>query len=325
MSIQKLNVLIVDDLHPAFFELISSDLFNITYLPRIQSADIGSALNDQDILILRSKVYVDADLCSLANRLKLVVRAGSGLDNLDTKWLSENDILFFNTAESNAQAVAEQTLGMLLNLMANIGKADREIRNGTWNREANRGDELEGKTVGIVGFGHTGSRFAKLLSGFGVQILAYDKYKSGFGYAGVKEADMNEIFSEADIVSLHIPLTEETVNMVNSHYINQFSKPLRLLNLSRGRIVNIEHIIEAIETKKIMGFGADVLPNERLSNLNAKELKELDQLRAFANVLLTPHIGGWTHQSYEKISINLAKKLHEYYPIGLEKIKPINV
>lgn len=313
MASDKINILVIDDLHPCFFEQAGMQDFEITYLPSINPSDVPLALVNTHVLIVRGKVIVDKELCQNANALQLIARAGSGVDNLDTDWLQTQGISYINTPEANSQAVAEHTLGMLLGLMANITKADKEVRDFEWDREGNRGDELEGKTMGIIGFGNTGSRFAKVLGGFGVQILAYDKYISGFGGGKVKETDMNEIFEKADIVSLHIPLTAETNNLVNTGFINLFSKPFRLLNLSRGGIVNTRDVLIALETKKIIGFGADVLQNERLNKLNNLELAEFEKLRSLSNVILTPHIGGWTNQSYKKISECLATKIKEFY------------
>lgn len=313
MASDKINILVIDDLHPCFFEQQGLQDFEITYLPSINPSEVSSALVDKHVLVVRGKVVVNKELCQHANTLQLVARAGSGVDNLDTDWLDKNGISYLNTPEANSQAVAEHTLGMLLSLMANITKADKEVRNFLWDREGNRGDELEGKTIGIIGYGNTGSRFAKVLGGFGVQILAYDKYVSGFGSAQVKETDMSEIFDAADIVSLHIPLTSETTNLVNKNFINQFSKPFRLLNLSRGGIVNTNDVLEALNTKKIIGFAADVLKNERLNKLNNLEMAEFEKLRSLSNVVLTPHIGGWTQQSYKRISESLATKIKEFY------------
>ena len=237
MARNKINILVIDDLHSCFMEQAGMQNFNITYLPGINPADVPLALTDKHVLIVRSKVNVNKELCIYANSLQLVARAGSGLDNLDIDWLDSKNINYISTPEANSQAVAEQTLGMLLSLLANITKSDKEVKNLIWDREGNRGDELEGKTIGIIGYGNTGSRFAKVLRGFGVNILAYDKYKSGFGDGKTQETDMAEIFEKADIVSLHIPLTAETENLINKNYINHFSKSIRLLNLSRGGIV----------------------------------------------------------------------------------------
>lgn len=308
-----MNILVIDDLHSCFFEQAGMEKFNITYLPEIEAKDVSSALVNQDVLVVRSKVFVNEELCKQANLLKLICRAGSGVDNLDIQWLEKQGIAYINTPEANGQAVAEQTLGMLLSLMANITKSDREVRNMVWDREGNRGDELEGKTLGVIGFGNTGSRFAKLISGFNTEVLVYDKYKTGFSTSYAKESNMEELFERSDLLSLHIPLTFETNQLVNSAFIQHFAKPFRLLNLSRGSIVNTEAVIDALESKKIIGFAADVLENERINQLNNLESIAFAKLRSFSNVVLTPHIGGWTHQSYKKISESLALKISAFF------------
>jgi len=313
MFSSKINILVIDDLHSCFFEQAGMDKFNITYLPEIGVKDVSTALLNQHVLVVRSKVFVNEELCKSANSLKLICRAGSGVDNLDTEWLDKMGIAFINTPEANGQAVAEQTLGMLLSLMANITKADREVRSMLWDREGNRGDELDGKTVGIIGFGNTGSRFAKLISGFNTEVLVYDKYKFGFSTSYAKESNMEDLYEKADILSLHIPLTFETQNLVNKQFIQIFSKPFRLLNLSRGAIVDTKAVIEGIESKKIIGFATDVLENEQINQLNNLESIVFTQLRSLSNVVLTPHIGGWTYQSYKKISESLALKISAFF------------
>ena len=287
--------------------------FNISYIPDIKSEDVKNALVNQQVLVVRSKVFVNAELCEMANSLQLVARAGSGVDNLDTDFLVSRGIAYINTPEANSQAVAEHTLGMMLGLLAKISKGDHEVRNHIWDREGNRGEELFGKTVGIIGYGHTGSRVAKLLSSFGVKTLAYDKYKSGFAEGHVIECDMNQIFEEADILTLHIPLTAETKHLVNTQFINQFKKPIWLLNLARGPIVATEDIILALDNKKIIGLGVDVLENERINQLNKKELDAFNALTSKSNVLLTPHVAGWTKQSYEQISMRLVEKISGFF------------
>jgi len=313
MSATQINILIIDDLHPCFFEQQGLQNFKITYLPEIKAEDVPMALVNQQVLVVRSKVTVNSSICKFANALQLVARAGSGVDNLDIEWLDSKGISYFNTPEANSQAVAEQTLGMLLSLMSNITKSDREVREIKWDREGNRGDELQGKIVGIIGYGHTGSRFAKLLQGFDVKVLAYDKYKSGFSEGHVIESEMDNLFNEADILSLHVPLTKETKHLVNNNFIKGFKKPFRLLNLSRGEIHRTTDVIESIKNKKIIGFAADVLENERINQLNNIELKLFDQLRSFSNVVLTPHIGGWTHQSYRNISMIMSLKILDFF------------
>jgi D-3-phosphoglycerate dehydrogenase len=312
MSSSKISILIIDDLHPCFFEQDFAG-FDISYMPDIEPEQVKIELIHHHVLIVRSKVVVDKNLCEFATHLKLVARAGSGLDNLDTQWLSDNHIAYLNTPEANGLAVAEQTLGMLLSLMSNIVKSHQEVKNLIWDREGNRGDELSGKTIGIIGYGHTGSQFAKLLNGFDVNILVYDKYKSGFGTDRIIESEMPAIFHQADILSLHIPLTKETQNLINDDYIAQFKKPIRLLNLSRGAIVNLNTIIEELKSHKIIGFATDVLPNEKMNQLSKSELLILNELKACDNVIITPHIGGWTIQSYKKIALSLALKIKAFF------------
>lgn len=306
---QKLKILAVDPLHPVFMEKLNSEKFELVYQPDIAAHEIPDALEGIDILIVRSKVFVSEALCIKANKLKLVARAGSGLDNLKVDWLDKAGIHVVNTPEANSNAVAEHTLGMLLNLLNNISKGDKEIRNFIWDREGNRGEELSGKTVGIIGFGHTGSAFARTLQGFGVEIMAYDKYKTGFGNESVREVSMQDIFNETNVLSLHIPLTQETTNLVNHHFIQKFKKDFVLLNLSRGGIVVTSDVIQNLENKKIRAFGSDVLRNEQITQLNNQEFEEFQTLLNFKNVILTPHVGGWTQQSYKKISLSLATKI----------------
>lgn len=309
----KIRILVVDDLHPSFMEKLHPTAFEITYTPEIKSSQINAALLDKDALVVRSKAFIDRDICTGAEQLKLIARAGAGMDNIDLEWCREKGITVLHASGANSNAVGEQALGMLLNLMSNISKSDREIRANVWDREGNRGEELSGKTVGIIGYGNTGSAFARVLGGFKVKILAYDKYKTSFGNNKVSEVKMETIFKEADIVSLHIPLTHETRHLVNADYLQAFDKPIRLLNLSRGKIVNTKDVVEALMKKKIISFGTDVLENEELDKLNHEEQKIFNDLKGFSNVILTPHIGGWSKESYKNISENLANQLIEFY------------
>lgn len=308
----KINILIIDDLHPVFFQYINRSDINLNYQPEISAVDVANSLKEIEILILRSKVRVDEKLCKNANKLKLVIRAGSGMDNIDIEWLDKKRIRVINTPEANRVSVAEQAAGMLLALMSNIVKGNSEVKSNIWNREDNRGEELFGKTIGIIGFGNTGSEFAKVISGFGVNIFAYDKYKSGFSNNYVQEVEMDSIFNQSDIVSLHIPLTIETRYLVNEDYISKFKKSIRLLNTSRGEIVKTSDIINAIEVGKIKGFASDVLENEKINSLNKNEKTEFLKLCSFKNVIITPHIAGWTKESYKKISEAIAQKINNY-------------
>jgi D-3-phosphoglycerate dehydrogenase len=207
-----------------------------------------------------------------------------------------------NSENANSDAVGEHTLAMLLALRTNLVKSHNEVAQGIWNREGNRGFELKGKTVGIIGYGNTGKAVCEKLSGFGVKILVHDKYKSEFSDTNLTEANLDEILAKSDIISLHIPLNKETENFVNDEFINKVSKPFVLLNLSRGKIVDIQSVIRFLQSGKIVGFGADVLPNEPPNLNNDFDRNMLQKLNSYTNVLLTPHVGGWTIESYEKIS-----------------------
>ena len=274
--------------------------------------EILSIIPNYDGIILRSRITIDMDFLSHCTSLKFIARAGSGLENIDVKYAENNAIQCFNASEGNRQAVAEHTLGMLLSLFNNLNRSDREVRNRIWRREANRGVEISGKTVGIIGFGNNGSSFAQLLSGFNVRILAYDKYLSKHKF----QAEMKEIFQYADIVSLNIPLTPETTSLVDRNYINQFKKAIYLINASRGKCVNTKDLISAIQNGKILGACLDVLEYEKNSfdNLNEGSIsQELDYLFSSEKTILSPHIAGWTKESKKKIASILLHKINSIY------------
>ena len=300
--IQK--VLIVDDVHQNLvFGLISNN-FDVFYLPDIQANEIADFIVKENIegLIIRSKLFLTEDFFTKCSSLRWVARGGAGMDNIDEDAAFLAGVKLMNSENANSDAVGEQTLAMLLALRTNLVKSHNEVSQGIWNREGNRGIELKGKTVGIIGYGNTGKAVCEKLSGFGVHILVYDKYKSKFSDTNLTEVNFDQILAKSDIISLHIPLNKETENFVNDEFINKVSKPFVLLNLSRGKIVDIQSVIRFLNTGKIVGFGADVLPNEPPNSNNDFDRKMLQSLNSFSNVLLTPHVGGWTIESYEKIS-----------------------
>jgi D-3-phosphoglycerate dehydrogenase len=303
-------VLIVDDFHPLLMDTLTASGISFVYEPAADRARILELLrSDFTGLIIRSKTRVDKELLQASSRLRWVARGGSGMDNLDEKTASLLGIELFNAAAANADAVAEHTVGMLLSLLHNLSRADAEVRSRIWRREENRGTELKGKTVGIIGFGNTGSTVAQYLQGFGVNVIAYDKYKQNFGNIQVKEVNLSELQQASDIITLHVPLTDETRYMVNESFIKKCRKPFYLLNLSRGDIVKTTDVIEAMENNHIAGFAADVLENERLQKFTEAENKWFNALVQNPRVVLAPHIGGWTHESYRKISEVLAAEV----------------
>lgn len=301
------KILIVDDLHPAF-KLAAEDMgFEVDDLPLIKKEEVLKILPNYIGLAIRTKFRVDEEVMNAAPNLKFVARAGAGMDNIDVAIADKRNIQLINAPEGNCDAVGEHATGLLLSLMNNFRKADIEIRNQIWDREGNRGYELKGKTVAIIGYGHMGQSFAKKLKGFEVNVIAYDKYKTGFSDEFVREVSMEEVVKHADVLSLHIPLTKETKQMVNDEYLLHFRRPIFFLNTARGEIVNTSSVLKGIKNSKILGAGLDVLETEKFPNL-ANEAFYKD-LIIEGKLILTPHIGGWTFDSYRKISEVLALKL----------------
>lgn len=264
-------------------------------------------------LVVRSRFNLDEKFLRHFPVLKFIARAGAGMETIDEVYCQERKIQLFNAPEGNRTAVAEHALGMLLSLFNKLSKGDKEVREGTWEREGNRGLEIAGKTVGVIGFGNNGSEFAKILSGFDCKILAYDKYRSNFGTEHIQEVALETIFEQADIVSFHIPQTEESIFMGNTAFFSRFQKPIYLINLSRGKIVSLEAVWEGIEQQKIKGACLDVLELENKSfeqAFNEKKLPfYLENLLQSDKVLFSPHVGGWTVESYYKLSAVLVDKI----------------
>ncbi|HEY0176373.1 MAG TPA: 2-hydroxyacid dehydrogenase [Pedobacter sp.] len=303
----KGKILIVDDLHPVFKDRAEQLGYVVDDLPKITRAETLAVISGYEGIAVRTKFKIDKELMDAVPGLKFVARAGAGLDNIDEAYAKEKNILLINAPEGNRDALGEHAVGLLLSLVNNLRKADIEIRNGIWDREGNRGFELKGKTVGIIGYGFMGSSFAKKLSGFEVNVIAYDKYKTGFSDVYAKECSMEEIVKHSDVLSLHIPLTSETRQMVNEEYLYHFKKNIFFINTARGEIVDTKAVLSAIGSGKILGAGLDVLEAEKFPNLSEQSWYE--ELKASQKVILTPHVGGWTFDSYRRISEVLADKL----------------
>ena len=304
----KGKILIVDDLHPAFKESAIAMGYEVNDQPLITRAETLEVIADYDGIAVRTKFLIDKELLSAATKLKFVARAGAGLDNIDEAFAKEKNIELLNAPEGNMDAVGEHATGLLLALMNNFRRADIEVRNGVWDREGSRGFELKGKTVGIIGYGFMGKSFAKKLAGFEVNVIAYDKYKTGFSDAYAKEVSMEEIVKQSDVLSLHIPLTAETRQMVDDEYLLHFRKPIFFINTARGEVVNTKAVLNAIAANKILGVGLDVLEVEKFPALGTQNWYQ--ELANSDKVILTPHVGGWTFDSYRKISEVLAEKLN---------------
>lgn len=301
------KILIVDDLHPVFKEQAIALGYEVDDQPLITHEQTLAIIKNYVGIAVRTKFKIDAELFDSAVNLKFVARAGAGLDNIDEVAAKAKNIQLINAPEGNCDAVGEHAIGLLLALMNNFRKADIEIRNGIWDREGNRGYELKGKTVGIIGYGFMGQKMARKLAGFEVNVIAYDKYKTGFTDVYAREVSMEEIVKHSDVLSLHIPLTNETRQMVNDEYFFHFKKPIFFINTARGEIVDTLAVLNAIKIGKILGAGFDVLETEKFPAL--AEQPFFAELKVNEKVILTPHIAGWTFDSYRKISEVLAEKL----------------
>ena len=262
-------------------------------------------------IVIRSKVKLDEDFLQHCHGLKFIARVGAGMENIDVAYAEKCNIICLNAPEGNRDAVGEQALGMILALFNRIIVSDREVREGKWIREGNIGIELGNKTVGIIGYGNTGSAFAKKLAGFGVKVISYDKYKTDYSDNYVLESTMEKLFDECDIVSLHIPLTDETQDLVNNDFLESFRKNIYIVNTSRGKILNTADLVSALDRGKVIGACLDVIEYEGLSFEDVNIPKEFKELIKNNNVILTPHIAGWTHESNHKMALTIARKIGE--------------
>lgn len=306
-----MQIIIVDDVHPILTNGLREDNFIVDYLPNASENEILSVIQNYDGIVVRSKLQLDDKVLSKASKLKWIARAGSGMDNVDVEFALKNNMICLNAAEANADAVGEHAVGMLLTLMHKLNQADAQVRASIWDREGNKGVEISNKTIGIVGFGHTGKSVAKKLSGFGCKILVYDKYLENYGTSYAKQSEMDQIFEECDVVTFHVPLTKETKWMVDEIYLNQFKKSIYLMNLSRGSVLKTKDLMTCMESGKVLGAALDVLENEKIGKLTEEEKEWFEYLIHSKRTLLAPHVGGWSKESYQKISEVLLLKIKE--------------
>ncbi|MCU0469178.1 MAG: NAD(P)-binding domain-containing protein [Arcicella sp.] len=307
------KILIVDDLHEIIIPFLEKNNFQVDYQPNIEPAKILEIIADYQGLIVRSKIKIDKFFLDHCDNLAFIGRAGAGLDLIDLQEAQRRNIDVFAANEGNADAVAEHTIGMILGLFNKLNFADAEVRQFIWERERNRGIELKGMTVGIIGFGNMGTAVAQRLVGFGVKVLAYDKHEKDWTTYGLiaQKATLQDIFEQADVVSLHVPLTHETRMMVDDDFLAQFKKNIFLLNTSRGEVVSLKSVYNALQTGKLRGACLDVLEHEKLNKLTPEQTELYKALFQMSNVLFSPHIAGWTVESYRKISEVLMEKIQD--------------
>lgn len=306
------RVLLLDPNHPLLEERLAGAGFRCDYFPSLTLAQLEEIIPDYAGIIFRSRFRLDVALLGRARNLCFIGRVGAGMEGIDVSFAADQGIRCFNAPEGNRDAVGEHALGMLLALMNRMLPADLEVRKGIWRREENRGTGLGGKCVGIVGYGNTGGAFARRLSGFGCTVLAYDKYRKRYTDAYAVEAGMDEIRVKADVLSLHVPLTPETLHLVDSAYLGSFAKKIWLVNTSRGPVVDTPALAAALKSGKVRGAALDVLEYESLSfeSLNENDIPEaFSELAASDRVILTPHVAGWTHESKIKLAEVIAEKI----------------
>lgn len=310
-----MHVFFIDTVHPALENQLAVCGFNCIDVTKDNINELKEKLAIADGIVIRSRFPMNEDLLKFAPNLKFIARSGAGMENIDTAYCEKRNITLFNAPEGNRNAVGEHALGMLLSLMNKFQQGDSEVRKGIWDREGNRGEELDGKTVGIIGYGNNGTAFAKKLRGFDVKVLVYDKYMDKITDPFVNQVSLETLYNESDVISFHIPQNEETIYWANETFFKTIKKPIYLLNLSRGKIVSTHALLKAIENGKVKGAGLDVLEFEKASfeNFNNEKIEDFNALISNSKVLLTPHVGGWTTESYLKLSTVLADKIIAWY------------
>ena len=302
-------ILITAKVHPYLIETFQKQGNNVIYEPEISYGELLLLVKEAKGLVVTTRLKIDKAVIDAASSLQWIGRLGSGMELIDTAYAATKNVTCISSPEGNRNAVGEHALGMLLNLANKIAKSSGEIKEGKWVRDENRGIEISGKTIGIIGYGNTGEAFAKVLSGFDVTMLGYDINKTGFGGKFIREADLEQICRYADVISFHVPLSDETKHMANGVFFDKLENKPFIINTSRGNVVETRALINALQNGKIKGAALDVLENEKLETLSEIEKLQLDFLLNQDNVLITPHIAGYSTEAFLKMSEVLLTKL----------------
>jgi len=316
MQVNTQKILFIDVVHPVLEERLTHLGYVCEQDYTSSKQEIETKIADYFGVVIRSRLTLDQTFLDKAINLNFIARSGSGLENIDLSYAEKRGVKVFNSPEGNRDALGEHAIGMLLSLFNQLKKGDAEVRGGVWDREGNRGLELSGKTIGIIGYGNMGSAFAKKLSGFGCGVIAYDKYKSGFSNKNVEEVDLETLFQKTDVLSVHLPLSKETHHYVNRVFLSKFKKPIYIINTARGNNVCVADLVEGLKSGEILGACLDVLEYETKSfeTINSEELpEEFKYLASSDKVIFSPHVAGWTEESYIKLSSFLANKIEKEF------------
>ena len=306
--------LVIDEMHPSLQPLLQAIGVAINYQPSLTAAEVPAALAayPYEGLVVRSKLRVTADLLAHGPQLRYVARAGAGTDNIDEAAMAAADIILLNAPEGNRDAVGEYAVGLLLALLRNIARADHEVRQGQWQREDNRGEEIGGKTIGLLGYGHMGRAFARRLSAFGCTVLVHDSNPAVPADDYATLVSLPELQARADVLSLHIPYSPANHHFVNESVLGGFAKPIWVVNTARGEVLDHAALVQGVQAGNVRGAALDVLDNEKLNTLSPVQQATFDFLKVAPNVVLTPHVGGWTHESYVRINEVLVEKIRAF-------------
>ncbi|MDD2386924.1 MAG: NAD(P)-dependent oxidoreductase [Bacteroidales bacterium] len=306
------SILIVDDVHPIIPKELSAAGFNIIDATKLDKNELINTIQKASGIIIRSRITIDCEIIDAAKSLQFIARVGAGMESIDTEYCKRQNIICLNSPEGNRDAVGEHAVGMLLSLLNNLNIADKQVKSGIWQRETNRGRELGSMCVGIIGYGNMGSSFAQKLSGFGCKTISYDKYKTGYADGNTTEVSLVDIFEKSDVLSLHVPLTEETNYLVDENFISNFKKDIFLINTARGFVVKTQDLVAGLKTGKILGAALDVIEYEESSFEKTGDLlnnKNFQYLAKQQNVIMSPHIAGWTNESKLRLATVLIDKI----------------